>query len=37
MSYNYLDFYAHATVKNAIETRREIYQNMRVITLENLS
>jgi len=24
-SYNYLDFYAHATVKNAIETRREIY------------
>jgi type IX secretion system PorP/SprF family membrane protein len=25
MSYNYLDFYAHATVKNAIETRREIY------------
>ncbi len=25
MSYNYLDFYVHATVKNAIETRREIY------------
>jgi type IX secretion system PorP/SprF family membrane protein len=25
MSYNYLDFYAHLTVKNAIETRREIY------------
>jgi type IX secretion system PorP/SprF family membrane protein len=24
-SYNYLDFYAHATVKNAVETRREIY------------
>lgn len=24
-SYNFLDFYAHATVKNAIETRREIY------------
>ncbi|MFV8368383.1 type IX secretion system membrane protein PorP/SprF [Flavobacterium sp. LB2R40] len=24
-SYNYLDFYAHATVKNAIETRRTIY------------
>jgi type IX secretion system PorP/SprF family membrane protein len=24
-SYNLLDFYAHATVKNAIETRREIY------------
>ncbi|KQB38070.1 hypothetical protein B6A10_03750 [Flavobacterium sp. L1I52] len=25
MSYNYLDFYVHATIKNAIETRREIY------------
>ena len=24
-SYNYLDFYAHATVKNAVETRRSIY------------
>jgi type IX secretion system PorP/SprF family membrane protein len=24
-SYNYLDFYAHATVKNAVETRRKIY------------
>lgn len=24
-SYNYLDFYAHFTVKNAIETRRDIY------------
>ena len=24
-SYNFLDFYVHATVKNAIETRREIY------------
>ena len=24
-SYNFLDFYAHLTVKNAIETRREIY------------
>ena len=24
-SYNYLDFYVHGTVKNAIETRREIY------------
>jgi len=24
-SYNYLDFYLHATVKNAIETRRAIY------------
>lgn len=25
MSYNYLDFYIHGTLKNAIETRREIY------------
>ncbi len=25
MSYNYLDFYAHATVKNAILSRRELY------------
>jgi type IX secretion system PorP/SprF family membrane protein len=24
-SYNYLDYYIHATVKNAIETRRQIY------------
>ncbi len=24
-SYNYLDFYMHATVKNALETRRSIY------------
>lgn len=24
-SYNYLDFYMHATVKNAVETRRSIY------------
>jgi type IX secretion system PorP/SprF family membrane protein len=24
-SYNYLDFYVHATVKNAVETRRNIY------------
>ena len=24
-SYNYLDFYLHGTVKNAIETRRQIY------------
>ena len=28
MSYNYLDFYAHLTVKNAIETRREIYTDI---------
>ena len=38
MSYNYLDFYAHATLKNAIETRREIYtefenDNIRKIIL----
>ncbi|GIZ10370.1 type IX secretion system membrane protein PorP/SprF [Flavobacterium sp. UMI-01] len=25
VSYNYLDFYAHATVKNLMETRRDIY------------
>jgi len=25
MSYNYLDFYIHGTVKNAVETRRKIY------------
>lgn len=25
MSYNFLEFYVHGTVKNAIETRREIY------------
>jgi type IX secretion system PorP/SprF family membrane protein len=25
MSYNYLEFYTHLTVKNAIETRRKIY------------
>lgn len=24
-SYNYLDFYVHGTVKNAVETRRDIY------------
>ena len=24
-SYNYLDFYMHGTIKNAVETRREIY------------
>jgi len=27
MSYNYLEFYAHLTVKNAIETRRKIYSD----------
>jgi hypothetical protein len=29
-SYNYLDFYVHGTVKNAIEARRDIY-TMKVI------
>lgn len=38
MSYNYLDFYIHGTLKNAIETRREIYSvyendNIRKIIL----
>lgn len=38
MSYNYLDFYVHGTIKNAIETRREIYSeyesdNLRKILL----
>ncbi len=28
MSYNYLDFYTHVTVKNAIETRRDIYTDI---------
>ncbi|MFT3793486.1 type IX secretion system membrane protein PorP/SprF [Flavobacterium sp.] len=28
MSWNYLDFYIHGTLKNAIETRREIYTIM---------
>lgn len=37
-SYNFLDFYAHLTVKNAVETRREIYteyesDNLRKIIL----
>lgn len=40
MSYNYLDFYAHATVKNAVETRRKIYtpfenDNIRKIILNS--
>lgn len=25
MSYNYLDFYAHVTVKNAVESKRQLY------------
>jgi len=36
MSYNYLDFYAHATVKNAIETRREIYSDVESDNLRKL-
>jgi len=35
-SYNYLDFYAHATVKNAIETRREIYSDVESDNLRKL-
>ena len=40
-SYNYLDFYLHGTIKNAIETRREIYtefesDNLRKYLLRNL-
>jgi type IX secretion system PorP/SprF family membrane protein len=40
MSYNYLDFYIHATVKNAIETRRKIYSeyeddNIRKVILNS--
>lgn len=39
-SYNYLDFYAHLTVKNAVETRRNIYSeyesdNLRKIILSS--
>jgi hypothetical protein len=30
-SYNYLDFYAHGTVKNAIETRRIFIPSMKII------
>lgn len=28
MSYNYLDFYVHGTVKNAVETRRQLYTDI---------
>lgn len=35
-SYNYLDFYAHLTVKNAIETRREIYSEYESDNLRKL-
>ncbi|HEX8562361.1 MAG TPA: type IX secretion system membrane protein PorP/SprF [Flavobacterium sp.] len=35
-SYNYLDFYAHATVKNAIETRRDIYTEYESDNLRKL-
>jgi type IX secretion system PorP/SprF family membrane protein len=39
-SYNYLDFYTHLTVKNAVETRRNIYSeyesdNLRKIILSS--
>lgn len=35
-SYNYLDFYAHLTVKNAIETRRDIYTEYESDNLRKL-
>lgn len=35
-SYNYLDFYAHLTVKNVIETRREIYSGYESDNLRKL-
>ena len=35
-SYNYLDFYAHLTVKNAVETRREIYTEYESDNLRKL-
>ncbi|MBA0882850.1 PorP/SprF family type IX secretion system membrane protein [Flavobacterium undicola] len=36
MSYNFLDFYVHGTVKNAIETRREIYSGYESDNLRKL-
>jgi type IX secretion system PorP/SprF family membrane protein len=36
VSYNYLDFYAHGTVKNAIETRRNIYTEYESDNLRKL-
>ncbi|MFC6876348.1 type IX secretion system membrane protein PorP/SprF [Flavobacterium myungsuense] len=35
-SYNFLDFYAHATVKNAIETRRELYSDFESDNLRKI-
>lgn len=35
-SYNYLDFYAHLTVKNVIETRRDIYTEYESDNLRKL-
>lgn len=35
-SYNYLDFYAHLTVKNAAETRRDIYTEFESDNLRKL-
>lgn len=35
-SYNYLDFYAHLTVKNALETRRELYSEIETDNLRKL-
>lgn len=36
MSYNYLDFYVHGTIKNAIETRRDIYSEYESDNLRKL-
>lgn len=36
MSYNYLDFYVHGTIKNAIETRRDIYTEYESDNLRKL-
>lgn len=36
LSYNYLDFYIHGTLKNAIETRREIYSQYETDNLRKI-
>jgi type IX secretion system PorP/SprF family membrane protein len=36
VSYNYLNWYAHATIKNAVETRREIYTEYESDNLRKL-
>ena len=35
-SYNYLDFYAHATVKNVLESRRELYSEIETDNLRKI-